>query len=129
MYGLSASLVPLLKKIRTFSYIGSHKKCLSLLSFSQINTFQVVAAFNETKNAIFVLYQYQDEMLQWSSSNSKVELHICDNEWTHDPSNILTESNVKEPGRYAFLYNDSGVNPAGKLIYMLRTCSLETQMY
>ena len=104
-----------LRTIGMFSYLGSHKKRLSLWSFSQINKFQVVAAFNQTNNAIFVLYQYQDGMLQWSSSNLKVELHICDDEWTYDPLSILTNSNVKEPGRYAFLYNDSGINPARNL--------------
>ena len=78
-----------------------------------MNTFQVVAAFNKTKNAIFVLYQYLDGMFQWSSPDSKVELRICDEEWNHDPSSILTDSNVKEPGRHAFLYNESGINPAG----------------
>ena len=97
-----------------FSYLGSHKKYFSL-SFSQINMFQVVAAFNETKNAIFVLYQYLDGMFQWSSPNSQASLRICNAEYPLDISNIATESNVKEPGRYAFLYNDSGINPAGTL--------------
>ena len=88
---------------------------------SQTNRFQVVAGFNETNNAIFVLYQYQDGMMQWNSTNSEVLIHICEAEWRYElpdgdsmlNTSIVSNTNVNEAGRYAFLYKDGVINPAG----------------
>ena len=74
-----------------------------------------------TNNSIFIVYQYEDGMMQWSSANSEVSMSICGVDWQYelpsDGSNlhtsIVTNTNVKEPGRYAFLYKDNEINPAG----------------
>ena len=89
---------------------------------SQTNRFQLVAGFNDTNNAIFVMYQYQDEMMQWSSANSEVSIRICEAEWKYElpegnstlHSSIVNNTNVNEAGRYAFLFQDGVINPAGR---------------
>ena len=91
---------------------------------SQTNRFQVVTGFNDTNNVIFVLYQYQDGMMQWSSSDSEVSIRICETEWRYElpngdsvlHSSIVSNTNVNEAGRYAFLYKDGVINPAGMSI-------------
>ena len=73
-----------------------------------------------TNDSIFILYQYDDEMMQWSSANSEVSMSICTANWKYDLPNgsmlntsIVTDTNVNEPGRYAFLYRNDEINPAG----------------
>ena len=83
----------------------------------------MVAAFDTTNDAIFILYQYQDEMMEWSSLNSEVSMDICGTPWKYElpegetmlHSSIVNGSNVKEPGRYVFLYKDGVIDPAGML--------------
>ena len=55
--------------------------------------------------------------------DSKVSMRICEAEWTYDllagnmlNSRLITGSNMKKPGRYAFLCNDSGISPAGMIL-------------
>lgn len=85
----------------------------------QTNHFQLVAGFDTDR--IFVLYLYADGMMQWSSVGSEVSLRACDNMWTYElpagetvlNTNIVTDSNVKEPGKYAFLIKNDSICPAG----------------
>ena len=80
-----------------------------------------MAGFNDTNNAIFILYQYEDEMMQWSSADSEVSIRICGVEWRYElpvgdstlHGSIVNNTNVNEPGRYAFLFRDGVIDPAG----------------
>ena len=80
----------------------------------------MVAGFDETNNGIFILYQYQDKMMQWSSANSEVSMSICGT--PHElasgstiHTSVVVNTNVNKDGRYAFLYKDGEIKPAGTL--------------
>ena len=83
--------------------------------------FQMVAGFNVNNGVIFVVYQYQDGMMQWSSGSSEMSLRICEAEWKYElpeghsilHNSIVGNTNVNKHGRYAFLYKDGVINPAG----------------
>ena len=81
----------------------------------------MVAGFSNTTDRIFVLYQYQDGMMQWSSTKSEVSMQICTATWTYTFTTgsihdiIVTDSNVNLLGRYAFLYQNDEIMPAGTL--------------
>ena len=78
------------------------------------------AGFDTTNNVIFILYQYEDGMMQWSSTNSEVSMNICGTPHVLISGSIIhtsvvTSTNVNHDGRYAFLYKDGEINPAGTL--------------
>ena len=104
-------------------HVAKMSALTNIFSISQTNRFQVVAGFDTDNSRVFVLYQYEDGMMQWSSTNSEVSLRICEVEWNYEfegdgtilHNSIISNTNVNENGRYAFLFKNGNINPAGKL--------------